>query len=104
MLFRSRKAGFSKNKHPFSSFRKVSSSLGVASIPSFRGLVQELSESGRLFVSRIHALADRAPHRSVVNVLEIRIASFADLSGPLAVSGSVDPSADPAPGASGSSE
>jgi len=93
-----------RNKRPFSSFRKVSSSLGVASIPFFRGLVQELSESGRLFVSRIHALADRAPHRSVVNVLEIRIASFVGRPALLAVSGFVGQLADPVPGASGSSE
>lgn len=36
--------------------------------------------------------------------LEFRIASFVDWSDPLAVSGSVDPLADPVPGASGSSE
>lgn len=40
----------------------------------------------------------------VVDVLEFRITLFVGRSGPLAVSGSVDPLADPAPDASGSSE
>ena len=51
----------------------------------------------RLFVSRIHALVDRDPHRCVVDGPGIRIASFVDRSGLLAVSGSVDPLADPVP-------
>jgi len=34
----------SKNKHPFSTFRKVSPSPGVACNPSFRSLFHELNE------------------------------------------------------------
>ena len=55
-------------------------------------------------VSRIQALVNRNRHRCVVDGLKFRIASFVDRSDLLAVSGSVDPLADPAPGASGSSE
>jgi hypothetical protein len=58
----------------------------------------------RRFVSRTQTLADRNRHRSVVDVLEFRIASFVDRSGPLAVSGFADHLADPDLGASGYSE
>ena len=50
------------------------------------------------------ALADRDRHRCVVDVPEIRIASFVGRPGLLAVSGFVGQLADPVPGASGSSE
>ena len=58
----------------------------------------------RRFVSRIQVLADRGLHRVLFDVLEFRIASFGGQSDLTAVSGSMDQLADPALGASGSSE